>query len=297
MASHSTTSRRRFLGTLTGTAALAAAGRLEAMSRPEPLSRSQQSAVSANDRMQIALIGAGIQGRRRHGGRPHGPRREARRRVRPLHRSPHTAKTKWGSDLFTTRDYREMLARPDVDAVIVAMPDHWHRQISVDALEAKKPVYCEKPMVQTLGEGEAVIAAQKKTGRGLPGRQPGAQLAGQREGARTARGRRDRQAELRRGLLGAELAQRRLAVPGPAGRLTRDGGLGPLPRLGPQAPLRPHPVLPVAELPRIRHRRHRRPVRAPVLEPALHHQLARARRRSCPPAACASGRTAATPPT
>jgi len=164
MASHSTTSRRRFLGTLTGTAALAAAGRLEAMSRPEPLSRSQQSAVSANDRMQIALIGAGIQGHSDTNAALTVPGAKLVA-VCDLYTGRLTrAKTKWGNDLFTTRDYREILARPDVDAVIVAVPDHWHRRIAVDSLEAKKPCYMEKPMVQALGEGEAVVAAQKKTG-------------------------------------------------------------------------------------------------------------------------------------
>jgi predicted dehydrogenase len=159
------TSRRRFLGTLTGTAALAAAGRLDATSTTELLSRSDQAApVSANDRMQIGLIGAGIQGVEDTNAAltVTGTKVVA---VCDLYTGRLTrAKERWGADLFTSRDYRELLARPDVDAVIIATPDHWHRQISVDALEAKKPAYCEKPMVQTLGEGEAIIAAQKKTG-------------------------------------------------------------------------------------------------------------------------------------
>ncbi len=72
------------------------------------------------------------------------------------------AKELHGAGLFTTRDYREVLARDDIDVVLVAAPDHWHDIISIDAMRAGKAVYCEKPMVQEVAEGHRVIQAEKQ---------------------------------------------------------------------------------------------------------------------------------------
>lgn len=75
------------------------------------------------------------------------------------------AKELWGSQLFTSRDYREVLARSDVDAVIIATPDHWHSRITIDAMHAGKDVYVEKPMVQLIGDGQGVIDVARETKR------------------------------------------------------------------------------------------------------------------------------------
>ncbi len=75
------------------------------------------------------------------------------------------AKEAWGSDLFTTRDYREVLNRKDIDAVIIATPDHWHARIAIEAMEAGKDVYVEKPMVQKWEDGGKVVDASKRTNR------------------------------------------------------------------------------------------------------------------------------------
>jgi predicted dehydrogenase len=72
------------------------------------------------------------------------------------------AKKRWGNDISTTRDFNEILSRKDIDAVIIATPDHWHKDISVAAMNHGKHVYCEKPMVHEISEGAAVVQAQTK---------------------------------------------------------------------------------------------------------------------------------------
>ncbi len=74
------------------------------------------------------------------------------------------AREVFGDRVSAHVDYREILARPDVDAVLICVPDHWHSRISIDAMKAGKAVYCEKPMVRLIPEGIEVIAAEKETG-------------------------------------------------------------------------------------------------------------------------------------
>lgn len=159
--------RRSFLkklGLTTGAAALAPALMAEANTiREEYLHRIKEDA--ADKPIRLALIGAGIMGTEdtntalQHANVSlvavcdlYDGRLEA-------------AKKKWGDHLFLTKDHKEILKRADVDAVIIGTPDSWHKQISVDALNAGKHVYCEKPMVHSVKEGQEVIDAWKKSGK------------------------------------------------------------------------------------------------------------------------------------
>jgi hypothetical protein len=62
------------------------------------------------------------------------------------------------------RDYRSILERKDIDAVLIATPDHWHCQMVLDAVAAKKDIYCEKGFCRTLGEAKLMRDALKKSG-------------------------------------------------------------------------------------------------------------------------------------
>lgn len=73
------------------------------------------------------------------------------------------ARELYGKDLLITRDYRDLLWRKDIDAVIICTSDHWHDLISMEALQAGKAVYCEKPVVHRLEQGQALIRTREQT--------------------------------------------------------------------------------------------------------------------------------------
>lgn len=73
-----------------------------------------------------------------------------------------TAVKAGGADCKGYKDYREVLARKDIDIVHIPTPPHWHAIIAIAAAKAGKDIWCEKPMTRTIGEGEAVVAAVKK---------------------------------------------------------------------------------------------------------------------------------------
>jgi predicted dehydrogenase len=170
--SDKSSSRRSFLKkAVLGTAAVTSAPMVLSGSYKQKLQLNSRSYVpagyAANDQINLALIGTGIQGiyDTSTALRVPGVKLVA---TCDLYNGRHArAKELWGNDIFTTRDYREILGRDDVDAVIIATPDHWHKRISIEAMKAGKAVYCEKPMIQKFEEGHEVIEAQKASGMAM----------------------------------------------------------------------------------------------------------------------------------
>src|SRR3954454_4551938 len=74
-----------------------------------------------------------------------------------------SAASKAGSHAKPYRNYKQLLADKDVQAVLIATPEHWHHRMVLDALAAGKDVYVEKPLCQTPEQGISLVEAEKKT--------------------------------------------------------------------------------------------------------------------------------------
>ena len=152
---------------------------------------------------------------------------------------PRTAPRAVTSGCDAYKDFHEVLARKDIDAVMISAPDHWHVPMALAALEAGKDVSLEKPITRSIGEGRKLSDAVEAAGPRLPRRQRVAVLSAHRAGGRTGPQRADRQgaygdrgrAGQRRRLPAAARDARAagtrlrgLARPGPAGPLHGEAG-------------------------------------------------------------------------
>jgi predicted dehydrogenase len=170
-------SRKHFLSQSTlGIAGLAATPFFRSGSSifQELENRNWKKKFSANDRIQIACIGMGIIAHYDIQTAMEVPGVEFIAGADCYDSRLERTKEVFGRYIFTTRDYREILDRPDIDAVLICTPDHWHARMAVDALDAGIHVYCEKPMVQKIDEGRQVIEAHNRNNQIL---QVGSQFA------------------------------------------------------------------------------------------------------------------------
>lgn len=141
--------------------------------------------LGANDELVIGFIGVGGQGYNSHllnvinrnsdGGTRHEYQLNAvgaaacdlfSKRRDQAYEALEGARTAAGrqSKVEVYEDYRALLDRQDIDAIFIGTVDHWHTQIAIDAMDAGKHVYCEKPMTRYLSEGFEIYDAVKRTG-------------------------------------------------------------------------------------------------------------------------------------
>jgi predicted dehydrogenase len=153
-------SRREFLGF---TAASGVTAVMPTVLQAQTAAPSVQ--VAPSERLQIATFGCGIQGLSDTRTALRVPGVELVAAADVYDGRLTLAKEIWGQQIFTSRDYREVLARSEVDAVIISTPDHWHARMAIDAMKAGKDVYVEKPVVQDLDEGPRVIEAARESNR------------------------------------------------------------------------------------------------------------------------------------
>jgi predicted dehydrogenase len=155
--------RRSFLQTTAGTTgAMMAAKRF--VLQPERIpSKWEMNAPS--DRVRFGIIGVGMQGNGLLSTAVGLPGTECVAAA-DLYDGRHTlAKEIAGAKIATTRHYKELLDNKEIDCIIAAVPDHWHKQVFVDAMSAGKDIYLEKPMSHSAAEGVEMVAAAKKSGR------------------------------------------------------------------------------------------------------------------------------------
>ena len=157
-------SRRNFLG-LSAAAAGATLAAKTIILDPDPLFAMPQT-VAPSDRVRFGMVGIGMQGSGLLATSISLPGIECVAAC-DLYDGRHILSREITNQpsLPVTRRYQELLANKDIDCIVAAVPDHWHKQIVVDAVSAGKDIYCEKPMSHTAADGVAMVNAAQKSGR------------------------------------------------------------------------------------------------------------------------------------
>ena len=119
--------------------------------------------ISPNDKVRIAGIGTGIMGHNNLDTALKVPGVELVAACDLYTGRLTHVQEKYGKQIAVTRDYREILTRKDVDAVLISTSDHFHARIAAEAMKNGKHVYCEKPMVKTVDEGLPLLGQYRKS--------------------------------------------------------------------------------------------------------------------------------------
>jgi predicted dehydrogenase len=132
-----------------------------------PSARAADKAVAPSEHIRTAAIGVGNQGGLKNNLKFHIKNCVAVCDVdkKRLSDAAAAVQKETGKAPAAETDYRKILDRKDVDAVVVTVPDHWHAQITVDACNAGKDVYCEKPLSLTVAEGRTMVQAGRANKR------------------------------------------------------------------------------------------------------------------------------------
>jgi len=156
-------SRRKFLGL--SAAAGATLSTKAILLTPERLWSSPHP-VAASDRVRFGMIGVGMQGSQLLAQSIELPGIECIAACDLYDGRHKLAREVTGNEnLLVTRHYHELLENKEIDCIVAAVPDHWHKQVVVDAVTAGKDIYCEKPMSHSAADGVAMVEAATKTGR------------------------------------------------------------------------------------------------------------------------------------
>src|SRR5579863_4119110 len=152
--------RRDFIRTTAGAASAAMVAQ-RVMLKPTPLA-AQPRPAAPSDSVRFGMIGIGMQGSSLLGTAIQLPGVECVAACDLYDGRHELAKEIVGKPIPTTRRYHELLDNKDIDCIVAAVPDHWHKQIVVDCCNAGKDVYCEKPMSHSAADGVAMVEAAKK---------------------------------------------------------------------------------------------------------------------------------------
>src|SRR5205085_7989456 len=121
--------------------------------------------MGANETVRIAIIGTGVRG----GGHVRSVSNIKEFNITAVcdvyGKKAEAAKANWAPQAATFSDHQKVLEMKNLDAVLIATPDHWHVPISMDAISAGKDVYCEKPITLKIGEGNALRKAVQDSKR------------------------------------------------------------------------------------------------------------------------------------